>query len=576
MLTSSAVKSSWSWLLPVALGVLLFVPTLRYDFVYDDHGQIGDNPHLRIWPGWSRVLLSDIWSLTGASAASNYYRPLFFTAYWLTGNLISFEPWAFHMINIALYALTVFAMWKLAQITFGNSQDAVMAAALFAVHPVHVEAVAWVAALSDIACTLFMVLAFLRFAETERYPARSWGAATLMAVALLWKELAITLPILLLAYEYSRGTWTRRPSRWAPLAIVAMGYLALRFFALGGLAPATHIENAPVHPAWIALSNLGRYLVKLVFPHPLTVFHPPTDDSLVFLGVTAAFGVALAAMLWWRRQDAWMLLWLPISLAPMMAVTRIKIPVSERNLFLASVGFCLCVVWLIRVLKLQTRTRDFVVGLMVLGLGVTAALRVPVWANDTTLFLDAKNRHPESALVRQNLATEYVRQNRLGDARRELLEGLQRNPGNVSLLENLAYVYTREQDWAKVRASCSEALSRDPGSAVCHFHLALADEQAGDLASTMRRLRDATSSNPRLWQPYFYRGNLHAQARRYAEAIAEYEAANAVRPNALTYTNLGNAYSRLGRQVDARRAYETALRLTPSFAPARENLRNLR
>src|SRR5689334_23343255 len=98
-------------LIPVILAILLYVPTVTYEFVYDDHWTVHGNPHLRIWPGLQRIFTSDIWGLTTYPAHSNYYRPMFFIGNWFTGHIISASPWAFHLVNVLLHAVVVALVW---------------------------------------------------------------------------------------------------------------------------------------------------------------------------------------------------------------------------------------------------------------------------------------------------------------------------------------------------------------------------------------------------------------------------------------------------------------------------------
>src|SRR5262249_4997349 len=146
-----------------------------------------------IWPGLQRIFSSDIWALTSYAARSNYYRPMFFLENWFTAHAISASPWAFHLMNVLLHAAVVALVWSVALNLAADRRIALVAATLFAVHPVHTEAVAWITDTVDLGCTLFFLLAV--FLYTRAGPSRPMTEAVIAGcyfVALLCKEPAAT------------------------------------------------------------------------------------------------------------------------------------------------------------------------------------------------------------------------------------------------------------------------------------------------------------------------------------------------------------------------------------------------
>jgi tetratricopeptide (TPR) repeat protein len=201
--------------------------------------------------------------------------------------------------------------------------------------------------------------------------------------------------------------------------------------------------------------------------------------------------------------------------------------------------------------------------------------RLRDWRDDVSLYTAALAVEPGAEEIRNNLAVEYVRQNRVTEAMAGFQAVIARNPANVTALENIAYLQSRDRNWEGVRQTCARVLELRPASATCRLHLAMADHETGNSEAALTPLEMAIHANYRLWQAYFFRGNIHAQQNRFDDAILDYESAIAARPTALAYTNLGNALVKQGRTEAARAAYESALRLDPNFRPARDNLRNL-
>src|SRR5688572_300431 len=150
----------WALLaLVLAAATLPYLTTLTFGFVYDDRLAIEENPHLRLWPGLGRIFLSDIWSLSGLGKESNYYRPMFLLSYEAVFHAFGAAPWAFHLLNVLFHAAVSGMVFALTLRLWQKESMATMAALLFALHPVHVEPVAWIAALSELAYTLFVLVA---------------------------------------------------------------------------------------------------------------------------------------------------------------------------------------------------------------------------------------------------------------------------------------------------------------------------------------------------------------------------------------------------------------------------------
>ena len=151
----------------LAVAVLPDISSLSFGFVYDDHLAIEDNPHLKLWPGLQRILLSDVWSLSGLGKDSNYYRPMFVLAYEGISHAAGTNPRAFHLVNLVFHAATTMMVFLLTTRLWKKNSIAVMATILFAIHPTHAEPVAWVAALSELGYTFFTVLALYFYIDEK-------------------------------------------------------------------------------------------------------------------------------------------------------------------------------------------------------------------------------------------------------------------------------------------------------------------------------------------------------------------------------------------------------------------------
>ena len=197
------------------LGVLLLIAVLPYlntlanDFLYayDDGAQILQNPYVHSFRYLKEIFGTTVWSHVGAQGVTNYYRPLMTLGYLLTYQVFGPLAYGFHLVNVILHAAVVGIVFFTAAQMFKDRWPALVAALAFALHPVHTESVAWIAAVTDIEVTLFFLLAFWFFLKLPEFSGRRAGLVHLgmvvsFVLALLAKEQALTLPLLAALYEH--------------------------------------------------------------------------------------------------------------------------------------------------------------------------------------------------------------------------------------------------------------------------------------------------------------------------------------------------------------------------------------
>src|SRR5579862_3163062 len=192
-----------TFLILFLLALLPYVNTLFNDFVYDDHLQVVQNPYVHSFRYLRQIFTTTVWSFQGAQGVTNYFRPMMTLGYLLTYRIAGPIPFSFHLVNLVLNGIAVGLVFYLLRELSGQ-RIALIAAGLFALHPIHTESVAWIAAVTDLELTVSYLATFLLFV---RLPAAShkWHTRALMcavfALGLLSKEQAMTLPVLALIFE---------------------------------------------------------------------------------------------------------------------------------------------------------------------------------------------------------------------------------------------------------------------------------------------------------------------------------------------------------------------------------------
>ena len=268
-----------------ALAVLPYLNILRNLFIYDDVTQVVNNPYLQNFHHLKQIFTTPVWSFLGGDYSRNYYRPLMSFGYLLCRQFFGPRPLAFHLVNLILNLLVVLLLFLVTWRMFNDRRVAFVAAGLFAVHPIHSESVAWIAAITDLELTLFYLLTFWFFLGLSKVSGRrlilgELSMAVSFALALLAKEPAVTLVVLATLYEHTcredreETSVAIKLSRYGPLWLLALVYLILRIHFVGGLVGRSQFPNmGPDTVIFSALALFGQYIWKLFWPVKLCAFY---------------------------------------------------------------------------------------------------------------------------------------------------------------------------------------------------------------------------------------------------------------------------------------------------------------
>jgi len=463
--------------------------TVGFGFVYDDHVQIERNPWLRSSAGLRLLLTRPFWGFyhERGPEPSNYYRPVFGMFYSLLARTFGLEPAAFHAASILLHAAVCLLVALGARRLVGTGSAGLAAGLLFAVHPAHAEAVAWVGGQADLLMALFALLALLAYLQAKDEEGnRSAAIAGPIAylLACLAKEPGAALILVLAAVEAAEwrregqaGKAPRRSSiRLLPYLAALAFYLGLRLHALGGFAPRHYLFTSSLSGT-VAFGGalLGRYLAFLVVPFParvLAAVAPPRLLSLSFAaGLLGLLGLAAAA--WSGRARREIVVPIAVVLAfllPALAVNSIGgANFAERYLYLPSVGLA----WLAGLVG--KHSSRWVAAAALAGLaaaGVAAGLRAGIYRDDLSLFRTAVRTSPQAEIAHNNLGVALDERGELAAAEREYREALRLKPQSIAPLANLGVLLERRGDVAGAKQAFEEVLRQVPAHSVAAAHLA--------------------------------------------------------------------------------------------------------
>jgi Tfp pilus assembly protein PilF len=452
----------------VLVAATAYAATLGYDLVWDDTLLIQQSWRLHHWHALPSLLTSHFWSEVGE--ASHYYRPLITLTFFLDMQIWGLHPLGFHLTNVLAHAAVTLAVLAVARRTLDGELAAVICALVFALHPLHTESVSFVSGRTDVIATLFFLLALLahdRGRDRGRSGPSAWALAAYL-LALLAKEVAITLPVVLLAWDRlvrgdlrDRGAARRAAPRYGAYGAVTVLYMGLRLFALGGLDGSADAWGPFLTRALTTLRIVASYAWITLVPYPTSPYYAIAPETvppgltwwLAAAGLVAALGATGWAVC--RAPAAGFgALWFWITLAPSIAVNLLPLPsviMAERFLYLPTVGFSLVlggsaarlfgpVTWG-RTAQLRP-IPSIGLAAVLLAYAVLTLWRNEDWRDEYRLYSRMVETSPDAAMPRINLALAQLPRGEVGPANQHLREAVRLAPGSAKAHAGLGLTET--------------------------------------------------------------------------------------------------------------------------------------
>ncbi|HSA91466.1 MAG TPA: tetratricopeptide repeat protein [Terriglobales bacterium] len=542
---------------------LSYAASLRFEFVFDDHLSIERNPLLNSWRNVPRFFSEHFWSHV-EGVPPRFYRPLLLLWFLVNRSVFGLHPAWFHATTVLMHLLAVALVYALAARLLQDRRAALVAAAVFALHPTRVESVAWISGVADPLLAVCFVGAFLCYLNSREAPARraTWRALALLlfAGALAAKEIAVVLPALVFLHACFTEESTRRAKMVAgakamfPYLALAIGFVVIRAKALGGWVAASSISTGTA--MLTAPRLLAFYLRLLLWPVGLSPYYDLEYVDHVgpaFLVPLAVVGLCGAGIGWWwmRGRDwrvAWAASWGLLALLPALNARFVNENelVHDRYLYLGSVGVALLAGlgwrWLDQ--RLRPGLAWVAPGLALVAgaaMAVGSAQQSMYWRNDGALFTRAVEVAPRSFKARLSLATVYKDRGRLAEAIEQFKAADEVQPGWLSA-----------------------------------FNLGICYYESGDLDLAEKHFRRAIAFAPDVSETYVRLAVIRLARDDAEQAEGLLRKAVGISPNAPGYHFLlGVAYGNQGKKEAALEAFQEEVRRFPESTQAREAIRRL-
>jgi len=530
--------------LALALAILtiaVYAPVRDFEFVnYDDNVYVVENT--RIGQGLSRDNV--LWSLT--AFVNGNWHPLTLVSHMVDVHLFGLEPAGHHGVNLALHVVNVLLLyWLLAGATLQPWPSA-LAAALFAVHPLNIQTVAWIAERKSLLSTALWLAALLVHVAYRRKPdgKKYLMLVFLAALALAAKPMAVTLPLTLVLLDI----WplAMRPEGWRaalrryarelwPVVALALACGALTLLAQRA---ADAIQPVTSYPWPIRLGSTlvayGWYLKAMLWPAGLAAFYPHPKSALTLAAIVpssfaiiviSAFVIvkgrvfpALAVGWWWYIG----------TLVPVIGIIQVGSQAyADRYAYVPLIGIFIMVVWsAVRVTEAGPavwRRAVLIAGVLWIGaLSLATRAQLPYWHDSVSLFQRAVEVVPDNALAHNNLGMALVERERMAEALEQFRQAVTIAPADTDARSNLGNALRALKRPAEAVAAYEQALAQSPNDATIHYNLATALADLGRVDEAATRLRDAVRIDPTHTKARFLLGTILYQAGRADDALAQF------------------------------------------------------
>ena len=574
------------------LTLLTFAPVRSFDFVnYDDFEFVVENPHVAGGLTWANVR----WAWLNPYSATG--GPLTWMSHMLDVELFGVTAGGPHLVNLALHLTSVLILLAVLRRFTGSVWRSAFVAALFAVHPLHVESVAWVAERKDVLSGVFWFAAIGAYGRYARRP--GYGRYALVAgcfvLGLLSKPMVATLPfvfLLLDVWPLGRMAWSRQAlgqvprliAEKLPLIALAAAAMWLTVTAQEAIGAVSSTVAVPLHTrAANAVVSYIEYLLKTVWPAGLVPYYPySTAIPALAVAGCAALLVAFTSLsiLLLRRAPfvavGW--LWYLGALVPVIGLVQVGgHAMADRFTYLPLTGIFIIAAWGIPLLLRRFVLAPGILGvcavLVIIAFAATARAQSLHWRDGLALWEHTVGIDPDNARAQSNLGVVLAQRRRYDDAIRAYRTALRLQPGVPQTHHNLGLALEAVGRTDDAGAQYAEAVRLKPDYAKAHMHLANLLAQRGATEAAIQHYREAIRLAPGEPLAQVNLAVMLGRNRQPAEAVPYMREAIRLNPHNAEWRFLaGLMLVEAGRPAEAREMFSEALAIDPKHAQAREAL----
>ena len=601
--TTDMLKKKYFYIICLLLVVATFAvywQVLDNGFVvYDDDYYVTENIHVHKGVTFDSLT----WAFT-SSHASNWH-PLTWISHMIDCQFYGLNPRGHHLTSLLFHvANTLLLLLILVRMT-GALWQSSFVAALFALHPLHVESVAWVAERKDVLSTFFMMLTLWAYIlYVKKGNIRRYLLVVLFFVlGLMSKPMLVTLPFILLMLDFwplgrlchiheTRNVITGQHTD-ERLGILRLLWEKVPFFALAVASSVvtfivqersgavklleTYSIQTRIINAFVAYIE---YIVNMIWPVELAVLYPhPGNSLLLWKGVVAGLALVLITILVIRKARkipylavGW--LWYVVTLIPVIGIVQVGAQaMADRYTYITLIGLFIIIAWGANDLLSKWPHRK-------ISLGTLAAIILPVlivltwkqvqyWENSITLFKHTVKHTSNNVVIYNNLGIAYKDSGKYKEAIEAYKQAIRINPDYAMAYSNLGVAYNDSGKYKEAIKVCKKSIRINPDSAEAHFNLGVAYGELGKYKEAIEACKQALRIDPDYATAHSNLGVAYGVLGMYKESIEEFKQAIEIDPDdLLAHNNLGYAYLSSSMHKEAIDAYKQVVRIDPDSAKA--------
>lgn len=536
-LVSQSNKLNLLFLLIVLLTFYIYSRALTGPFIWDDEHFVLRNPSIRTVANLPDYFTSrDTYSMDGDFII---YRPLRNVSYLIDYILFGLNPLGFHAVNLILHIQNIILLGYLVRLMTGSTFIPVVAAALFALHPIQTEAVSWIKGRDDLLCTFFYLSSlalYLKGRDTKGY--LYWGSVISFALALFSKETALTLPLMIFLYNQHIPRKGDTKISYHPYIYLSLLYLLLRTIVVGRVGQTDYWGGSFLSAFYTNWTGMVYYLKLLFFPVNLcadylmfpvrTTVLDPYVLSALFI-IILFLGAAIFCFMKGMRILSLSILWFFVTLLPVSNIVPIQIVIAERFLYLPSIGIFIGAAVLLsnlneRLKRVRFGRKALIVTISVVSLFLASITvdRNHVWTDEHIFWSDVAAKSPGNTRAWHNLASEYQNERRIPEAISLYQKALMMEYHSPETHYQLGRIYRGLGEEEKALPEFFEALKDDPENAKIHYEIGNLMSKKGWYSEAIFQYKKALENDPDHEDALYDLGMLYMRQRDYTLAAVQF------------------------------------------------------
>ncbi len=569
------------------ISIIVFCNTLGNAFVYDDSVTIVNNNLIKNWKNFHTLFSFNYFILSGELS----YRPLVTLSYFIDYSLWEANPGGFHITNLLLQTANTLLFYVFLKRVTKSNTLAFFSTLLFTTHPILTETVNSISYREDLLAALFFLIAFILFLNINEQSSRGIkfilyysGSLCSYLLSLFSKEMAITLPILLVLFDiFYLSSGNSLQTLIKRLKSIYIGYFCITgFYLFIQFVVFRHVYirlDQTRQSLFVMIKVLASYIKLLFLPFNLNADYvvPPVTTGVisfiisVFLVTTV---IIIAIQMCKNNKQYWFFtLWFFVALLPVSNIIPIGNIMAERYIYIPIMGFSVIIGILVQKINFKKPLATICFSIVIIILGALCIYRNGLWRDELALWYSTSNREPNSARAHHNIGVVHSAKGFYDYAEFEYKKTLEINPRDTEAHYNLGNAYERKDMLDAAAKEYQEAIQHNPYYADAYNNIGSIYKKRHLLDKAIELYKKAIQCNP--FNPYYYNnlGLAYHETKLYREAIGEFTKAikiNSKIPS--THNLLGNTYKEMGNFNDALLEYKTAIELDATVTDSHNNL----